>query len=102
MTVSTKTLLIYENDAAIAFSAGDNLLDTLNANKISIAQSCGGNGTCTTCLVEVLNGLENCSEKNELELEHTLERNFKINERLACQLCLVGPALIQIKNKENI
>lgn len=101
MTVSRKTLLIVENDALIEFSAGDNLLDTLNANNISTSQSCGGNGSCTTCLVLVLDGLENCSDRTELELERALERGFQPSERLACQTQINDRLKIKILNPDD-
>ncbi|MEQ1723126.1 MAG: 2Fe-2S iron-sulfur cluster-binding protein [Pseudobdellovibrio sp.] len=79
------------------FSRGDNLLDTLNANKVSISQSCDGNGSCTTCLVYILKGLESCSPRTEIEMERALERNFAANERLACQTCMNEDVEIEIQ-----
>lgn len=102
MTVSRKTLLISENDAPIDFSVGDNLLDTLNANKVGISQSCGGNGSCTTCAVLVLEGAETLGPRTEIELERALERGFADHERLACQTELCGDLRIQILNPEPI
>ena len=100
MTVSRKTLLIAENDAPIEFSVGDNLLDTLNANKVGISQSCGGNGSCTTCTVLVVEGTDSVGPRTDIELERALERGFKENERLACQTALCDDLKIQISNPE--
>lgn len=102
MTVSRKTLLFSENDAPIEFSIGDNLLDTLNANKVGISQSCGGNGSCTTCAVLVLEGADSVGPRTEIELERALERGFLNNERLACQTELCGSLKIQILNPELV
>jgi ferredoxin, 2Fe-2S len=101
VTVSRKTLLIAENDALIEFSMGDNLLDTLNANKVGISQSCGGNGSCTTCAVLVLEGADSVGPRSEIELERALERGFAPNERLACQIQLCESIKIRILNPEE-
>lgn len=84
------------------FNAGENLLDTLNANKVSISQSCGGFGTCTTCRVFVLEGLENCSPRTEVETERAEERGFEERERLSCQTELLGDLRLEILNPEPV
>ncbi|MBY0452282.1 MAG: (2Fe-2S)-binding protein, partial [Bdellovibrionaceae bacterium] len=83
------------------FSTGDNLLDTLNANKVGISQSCGGNGSCTTCAVLVLEGSDSLGPRTEIELERALERGFAPNERLACQTELCDSLIIRILNPEE-
>lgn len=102
MTVSRKTLHILPNNISVQFNAGENLLDTLNANKVSISQSCGGNGTCTTCRVFILKGLEHCSARTELEGERADERGFAVNERLSCQTELLGNLQLEILNPEPL
>lgn len=98
MSVSTKTLRIKNLFSPIQFNEGDNLLDTLNANKTGTPQSCGGHGTCTTCRVFVLKGLKNCSARSEIEEERAKERDFADNERLACQTYVWGDIEIEILN----
>ena len=100
MIVSTKTLQVRGLFSAIEFEEGDNLLATLNANKISITQSCEGSGSCTTCRVLILNGAENCSERTEIETERALEREFLQNERLACQTFMDDNVEIEILNQD--
>ncbi len=94
MLVSTKTVRIVqensEDETIIEFDETTNLLELLNANDISIAQSCGGFGICTTCRVYVTEGLENLSAKSENEIERSQERDFKSNERLCCQSDVSG------------
>lgn len=98
MPDTTKTLNIKGFFSPIEFTAGDNLLDALNAAGVSIAQSCDGNGTCTTCRVFILKGVENCSERTEIEMERAAERDFADNERLACQTNVSGRIEIEIVN----
>lgn len=92
MDGSTKTLTVLKYQgtdlefvAEIPLIESGRLLDVLNAHKISINQSCGGFGSCTTCRIFVKSGLEKLSEKSELELEHAQDRGFSPHERLACQ-----------------
>ncbi len=61
------------------------ILDVALNNKIEISCSCGGMASCGTCRVIVTEGLELLEERNELEKEMADSRNFKPEERLACQ-----------------
>lgn len=96
MLVSTKTLHIVGQTKTISFRSKENLLTILNANKISINQSCGGNGSCTTCRVIIHSPSEYFSERTEIEAERALERDFTRQERLACQAELLESAIIEI------
>lgn len=100
MLVSTKTVRIVqensEDEVVLELESPINLLELLNANDISISQSCDGNGICTTCRVYVKDGLENLSERSELELERANERSFLKNERLCCQTEVSGTVTLVI------
>jgi len=57
--------------------------------------NCGGNGQCGTCIVEVVEGLENLSPRTDVE-----NRKFKKkpdNYRLACQTLVNGPVSVVTK-----
>lgn len=101
MTVSTKTLQVIVNNLSLQSNADENLLNILNANNLSISQSCGGNATCTTCRVLILKGLENCGSRTEIEAERAEERGFAVNERLACQTQVLGDIEIEILNSNE-
>ena len=102
MTVSTKTLQVFVNNHTLHCNEDENLLNLLNANKLGISQSCGGNATCTTCRVLILKGLENCSPRSEIEQERATERGFADNERLACQTQIHGNIEIEILNPDQL
>ena len=110
MAVSTKTLHIADylfNDELIIPLNVENisrvsLLDILNAHRVSINQSCGGNATCGTCRVRILKGIEFLSKKNEIEEEITKELQIDQDQRLSCQTAIEsdeGDVSIQIVNK---
>lgn len=91
--VSTKTLTVLKyNDAKldvvaeIELKQTENLLELLNANKISISQSCGGFASCTTCRIIVTKGADSLPARDDLEAARAKERNFSNEERLACQV----------------
>jgi ferredoxin len=57
--------------------------------------NCGGYGQCGTCVVEIVEGLENLSPRTEVE-------NRKLKKkpetyRLACQVLVNGPASVKTK-----
>jgi ferredoxin len=66
------------------------LLANLLNHRIEIDHSCGGNGTCGTCRIRVIDGLENFSEMGEVETEMKTDRNFTDDERLCCQSYIKG------------
>lgn len=85
------------NDKVIVASQSDTLLEALIKADIAIDHSCGGNATCGTCLVNVIEG--KCGPPTELELEMAQDRGFSSSERLACQLvdfdgCVIKKGLV--------
>ena len=104
MIDSTKTLDVHilsdKNHIeiqSIDFNAPILVLDLLNANNVGISQSCGGNGTCTTCRFFVIQNSNAFSKRSDLEKERAEERNFLAQERLSCQTEIVDSAEIRIQ-----
>ena len=79
------TIEIAQLNKSVVASQEDTILEALLKAKIPIDHSCGGMASCGTCLVEVESGLENFSDRNELEVEMAEDRKFRKEERLACQ-----------------
>lgn len=102
MVVSTKTLTLLGQNRIISFKTNENLLDVLNANNVRINQTCGANGTCTTCRIITHSPASCFSERSEIELERAQERNFEDNERLSCQTNLLDSATIEIPENSEI
>lgn len=72
------------------------ILDVALNNKISLSCSCGGMASCGTCRIIVLEGLERLEERNELEKDMADSRNFRKEERLACQTTPVPGLKVEI------
>lgn len=91
-------IVSYESKATRSVFADEevSLLANLLQNNIEMDHSCGGNGTCGTCRIVVLDGFEKTSEIGEIEAEMRLDREFDENERLSCQTYIKGNIKITI------
>jgi ferredoxin len=59
--------------------------------------NCGGFGQCATCIVEIVEGMENLSSRTDFETQK-LKRKPD-NYRLACQTLVNGSVSVQTKPK---
>ena len=109
MAVSTKTLTVtrifHASDSisqhVVQVKNVETVLEALNANKISIPQACGGNGTCLTCRFVCASHMSHFSEKTDIESQLTSDRGFKENERLSCQTYLLDDSEIEFELDEE-
>lgn len=70
----------------VQVSQGQTALESLLDADFPIDHSCGGNGTCGTCRVLVVEKLVDLASRNDIEAEIALERGFSDHERLCCQI----------------
>ena len=91
---------VKENKEVVA-ADGANLRLKAMQNDIDIYKfigkmtNCGGSGQCGTCVVEIVEGLENLSPRTDVE-----NRKFKKkpeNYRLACQTLVNGSVSVDTK-----
>lgn len=57
--------------------------------------NCNGYGQCATCVVEIVDGLENLSPKTDFENKKL--KNKPANYRLACQTLVNGNVSVKTK-----
>jgi ferredoxin len=98
------TSIYFENEGKdVTAASGANLRTKAIENQIDLytfmgkMMSCGGYGQCSTCIVEILEGIENLSPRTEIE-----EKRFKNKPdsyRLACQTTVNGR--IRVLTKPN-
>jgi len=85
----------------IIVAQGANLREKAIENGIDIytlsgkLMNCGGYGQCGTCIVEVVEGMENLSAKTDFEVRKLKKKPD--NYRLACQTIVNGPVTIKTK-----
>jgi ferredoxin len=91
---------IKENKEAIV-AQGANLRQKALENKIDIytlkgkLTNCGGYGQCGTCVVEIVEGIENLSPRTDFEQK--VLRKKPESFRLACQTLVNGPVSVKTK-----
>ena len=75
----------------IEVSRNESILTASLRNNVPHLSACGGTGKCSTCRVEIIDGLDNCYERSELEQKLAQKLSFPENIRLACQTKIIGP-----------
>lgn len=83
-----------KNFPPIAADNEQSLMKALIASDIPVASSCGGEGICGKCKVQVTMGLENLSTPTEIELKLVAKYKAKTNERFSCQAKPIGDIII--------
>ena len=74
----------------IQVEASSNLMQTLLKNGIPVASSCGAEGVCTKCRIQIIEGLENLSRENERELALREQHPCPEDLRVSCQTDIYG------------
>ena len=74
---------------------GHTLLDLSIRHRIPHLHQCGGHGRCTTCRVQILDGLSNVSSLGEVEQKVASLRGWDEFTRLACQTRVEGDVVIR-------
>src|SRR5580704_7914836 len=74
---------------------GQILLDLSIRHRIPHLHQCGGYGRCTTCRVQILDGLSNVSPPGEVEQKVASRRGWDEFTRLACQTRVEGDVVIR-------
>ncbi len=89
--------IIAADGANLRFKAMENGIDLYTL--LGKMTNCGGYGQCGTCVVEIVEGIENLSPRTKVE-ERKL-RKRPANCRLACQTIVNGPITVQTKPKKS-
>ena len=85
----------FKNDnITVEVAAGTKLSDVAEQNGASINFSCK-EGVCLTCLVNIVEGMENISPKTENEASTLEAFGAQANQRLACQIVVNGDVVIE-------
>ena len=76
--------------AELSIEEGETILEASLRAGIPHAHACGGRAHCSTCRIWILEGLEHCSERSELEHAIAGPLRFGPEVRLACQTKVSG------------
>jgi 2Fe-2S ferredoxin len=83
---SKESVFFIPSGKELKFTPGETVLEISEANRLGLAHSCGGMGSCGTCRVIVESDLARLPERTLIEQEMADDRGFQACERLACQL----------------
>ena len=87
--------VVAARDANLRIKAIENGIDIYTF--IGKMTNCGGYGQCGTCIVEIVEGMENLSPRTEVENRKLKKK--PANYRLACQTLVNGPVSVNTKPK---
>ena len=96
----TTITFVKENKEVIA-AQGANLREKALQNRVDIytfkgkLTNCGGYGQCATCIVEIVEGMENLSPKTDFEKRRLKKKPDSY--RLACQTLVNGSVSVKTK-----
>ena len=89
-------LTILPQGESIEVAEGENLLQALTDKGFYIKSSCGGNASCSDCVIKVVSGEDNLESPTFDEIKF-LGNVFHITkERISCQTKLCGDVTIDI------
>ena len=92
---------VIDKDVEVPTQGSDPILFVLWDNRVSITSICGGNMSCGTCNIEIVEGMENLnpvSDDERLVLDRIKRKGP--NVRLACQCVPTGDVAIRIVPEE--
>ncbi|MEA5509102.1 2Fe-2S iron-sulfur cluster-binding protein [Crocosphaera sp. UHCC 0190] len=95
------TINFVKENKEVVFAQGSNLREKALQNKVDIytfkgkLTNCGGYGQCGTCIVEIVEGMENLSPRTDFE-QRVLKKKPD-SYRLACQTIVNGPVTVKTK-----
>jgi ferredoxin len=78
------------DNARLSIEAGETILAASLRAGVPHAHACGGRARCSTCRIWILEGLEHCNERKELERAIAGPLRFGPEVRLACQTKVSG------------
>ncbi|HAF88902.1 MAG TPA: hypothetical protein DCG23_03900 [Deltaproteobacteria bacterium] len=84
------SLEIQPDNKKIEISSDETILTASIRKEIPHLSACGGVGKCSTCRINILSGLKNCSERTEHEIKLAKRLNLPDTIRLACQTKVCG------------
>jgi class 3 adenylate cyclase/nitrite reductase/ring-hydroxylating ferredoxin subunit len=91
----------YANGQQLTLHEGMSVLEASVRHRVDHMHACGGSARCTTCRIEVLEGIEHCPPPGADEREVLEMNGLGQNVRLACQLRPTGDITIRVLIQER-
>ena len=93
---TTGPLLVEFDGREVPCRAGATVLEAAQQSDVELRSYCGGNCSCGTCRVEIVEGAEHLSKPlpmEQLVLGMDAQRR---GDRLACQAQILGPVKVRV------
>ena len=95
-------LIFRDKGRELEIEEGTSILDAALDNGVPLYHTCGGNASCSTCRVRVIEGAENLSEIESAEAQVLDSFDLKPPHRLGCQARLLrGEVVVEIPRREK-
>ena len=96
------TFKIKDKEVIVEVERGVSILDAALRHQIPIYHTCGGNASCSTCRVVVLQGASHLSGIESAEAQVLDAFDLKTPHRLGCQAQLIGgDAVVRIPERDK-
>ncbi|RNC84223.1 MAG: adenylate/guanylate cyclase domain-containing protein [Winogradskyella sp.] len=95
MELASHKVNLFKENITIECTSENTILEATLANHINHTHACGGQGKCSTCRVSVMEGIEHCGSRNDIEQKIASILNFPSEIRLACQTKITGDIAIR-------
>lgn len=81
---------IAKSQRILEADTGQALMQALLKHDVPVASSCGGEGVCGKCRLQVVDGGKNLSAPTLLERDLQQKYNLEADERISCQALICG------------
>jgi adenylate cyclase len=88
-------ILCRPDNIVIEAKAHSSVLESLLAANVPHPHACGGNASCSTCRIMILEGSENCRLMTSAEKALAERLDLPVHIRLACQTRITGDIAVQ-------
>jgi ferredoxin, 2Fe-2S len=91
-----KSMIFNPHSISVEFEGHPTVLEVAEHERLPLNNSCGGMGTCGTCMVIIESDLALLPERGEVEREFARDRGYSQHERLACQIEALDRLIVKI------
>lgn len=98
-----KVIIKNLNDKVVDLSScSRSLLHCLLELGLDWMHACGGKGRCTTCKVQIIEGMEQLSPLSHAERKYRELHQLNNDERLSCQLIVKGDITLAVPKESQL
>jgi len=89
------SIIFLPDNKKILTKENETILEVAQQSNIPLTHVCKGNARCSTCRIQIVEGIENVSPRTELEEDIAVQMDFSSDIRLACQSKIIGDMTVR-------